>query len=107
MRGEAIAEVVRNALREAGLSEIISEFDMADLVKLHNGAYTSAKRLTAAREQDLYKCDLAPALVGLLLQAVGPKGEFTALREASHARSYLVCPLPRTEHTREELVFML
>ena len=96
MEDEAKAEVVRRALREAGLSEITSEFDEANLVKLHDGGYTSARCVTVAREQDLYQCKLAPALVGLLLNAVGQlAGEFTALRGTSllatqlalHARS--------------------
>ena len=96
MEDEAKAEVVRRALREAGLSEITSEFDEANLVKLHDGGYTSARCVTVAREQDLYQCKLAPALVGLLLNAVGQlAGEFTALRGKSllatqlalHARS--------------------
>ena len=95
MEDEAKAEVVRRALREAGLSEITSEFDEANLVKLHDGGYTSARCVTVAREQDLYQCKLAPALVGLLLNAVGQVGEFTALRGKSllatqlalHARS--------------------
>ena len=77
MEDEAKAEAVRRALREAGLSEIASEFDVANLVKLHNGGYTSARCITVAREQDLYQCKLAPALVGLLLNGVGQlAGEF-------------------------------
>ena len=96
MKDAAKAEVVRRALREAGLSEITSEFDEANLVKLHDGGYTSARCVTVAREQDLYQCKLAPALVGLLLNAVGQlAGVFTALRGKSllatqlalHARS--------------------
>ena len=80
MKDAAKAEVVRRALREAGLSEITSEFDVANLVKLHNGGYTSARCVTAAREQDLYQCKLAPALVGLLLNNVGQlAGEFLIL----------------------------
>ena len=93
MEDEAKAEAVRRALREAGLSDIASEFDVANLVKLHDGGYSSAKCVTVAREQDLYQCKLAPALVGLLLNSVGQlAGEFFSLRGMSllaalHARS--------------------
>ena len=68
---ERDAEVVRESMRKAKLrADVIAEFSVSDLLKLHRQGYTSALRIKAAQRPDLEKCNLVPALVGLLLMAV-------------------------------------
>ena len=70
------AEVVSEALRQAGLSKkIIDEFDVAALLKLHEGGYTSSTRIKAAKQAGLDKSGLLPALVDLLLDTLSQLGE--------------------------------
>ena len=66
------ADVVRQAMRGAGLSDaVISEFEQADLLRLHDGGYTSAFRIKNATREDLEKSKLVQVLVGVLVNSLG------------------------------------
>ena len=73
------AEVVSEALRQVGLSKIIDEFDVAELLKLHKGGYTTPTRIKAAKQAGLEKSGLLPALVDLLLDTLSQQGEFNVI----------------------------
>lgn len=65
------AEIVRESMRRAKLSaDIIAEFTVSDLSKLHRHGFKSALRIEAAQRPDLERCNLDPALTGLLLTAI-------------------------------------
>ena len=61
------AEVVRNSMREANLSEKdIMEFSQSDLSAMYKGGYKSARLILNAQRAGLEKC-LVPALVDTLV----------------------------------------
>lgn len=70
------ADIVRAAMRDAGLdTEMISAFDEADLLKLHEGGYRSSVAFESAREQDLRACGIPRDLVGILLRGARVRGQ--------------------------------
>ena len=63
------AELVRNAMRDAGLDAgMISAFDEANLLKLYAEEYTTSIALKSARDEDLRECGIPRGLIGILFQ---------------------------------------
>ena len=67
---DAKADMVRKAMCQAKLQDIIAEFTVSDLLKMHDNGYTSARRIQAAQRPDLERSNLGPAVVGMLLTAI-------------------------------------
>ena len=66
----AKAELVKKAMRDAGLDDdTISAFDK-HLLKLHEEGYQTSISFKCAREQDLRKCGIPLGLIGVLFQGV-------------------------------------
>ena len=76
MEDTAKADTVRKAMRDAGLDEnMVSAFDMPDLLNLHAGGYKTSVSFESAREQDLRSCGIPPGLIGILIRGARVQGE--------------------------------
>ena len=76
MEDNAKADTVRKAMRDAGLDEnMVSAFDVADLLNLHAGGYKTSVSFESAREEDLRACGIPPGLMGILFQGARVQGE--------------------------------
>lgn len=72
MSSAAEAELVRKAMRDAGLDpEMVSAFDEANLLKLHAEGYKTSIAFRSAREQDLRACGIPLGLIGVLFRGDG------------------------------------
>ena len=69
MANAAEAEIVRKAMRDAGLdAERVSAFDEASLLKLFAEHFRTSIAFRSAREQDLKACGIPLGLIGVMLQ---------------------------------------
>ena len=76
MEDAAKADTVMKAIRDAGLEDnMVSAFEMADLLKLHAGGYRTSLSFESAREQDLTACGIPPGLIGVLFRGARVQGE--------------------------------
>ena len=63
-------------MRDAGLDDnMVSAFDVADLLNLHAGGYKTSVSFESAREQDLRACGIPPGLIGVLIRGARIQGE--------------------------------
>ena len=69
MEDAAKAELVRKAMRDAGLDDdTVSAFDEHLLLKQHGKGYKASMSFKCPRDQDLRECGIPLQLIGILLQ---------------------------------------
>ena len=70
MEDAAKAELVKKAMRDAGLDDDMISALGEYLLKLHEEGYKTSVSFKCAREQDLRKCGIPLGLIGVLFQGV-------------------------------------
>ena len=76
MEAAIIADTVKKAMVDAGLGDnIVSAFDVSDLLTLHAGGFRTSISFKRVREKDLTACGIPPGLIGVLIRGARIQGE--------------------------------